>query len=69
MSTYQIWQHKRSGECYAVALSAIGAVKWASGPLHHSEHAAALEGDWDNDQELADDLSVTDGDYVIANEN
>ena len=48
----QIWQHVTSGELYAVVVDDGQSVVDAAGPLHHSEIAAALTGDWDGDVEV-----------------
>lgn len=54
--TIQLWQHKSSGETWAVEVSEAGKVLNACGPLHHSEFDAALAGEVDWDVEATEDI-------------
>lgn len=55
MATYELWRHTTSGEVYVVAVEGDSLVG-AAGPLAYTEHAAALTGDWDNDDDVLADL-------------
>lgn len=54
--TIQLWQHKTSGEKWAVEVDGNGQVLNACGPLHHSEVGAALAGNVNWDAETTEDI-------------
>lgn len=60
----ELWQHKRSGEVYAVEI-VNGRVINACGPLHHSEIAAAKQGDTNWDADVTEDIQQHQGEYKI----
>ena len=64
--TNQYWQHKTSGEVYAVQFE-NGEVFSACGPLHHSEVTSENLKDWNfnNEIELAEDLHNHQEDYRL----
>jgi hypothetical protein len=60
MLDIRLWQHKTSGETFAVRYI-IDAdyylhVMQAAGPFHYSELDAARCGDWDDDPDLAEHI-------------
>lgn len=68
MDQRQIWQHKTSGEKFAVVL-VDGILSEAAGPLHWREVEAIRAGEpFDSDVEVAADLLATQDEYKIAYE-
>lgn len=65
---YELWQHRRSGEIYAVALNGNGRVVMATGPLPHADLAAGIKALAENayEPDLAADIDATQDDYVLA---
>src|SRR5438876_854618 len=49
-----IFNHFPDGEKFAVQMNSKGEIIGASGPLHYSEFAAVLAGDWDSDAEMTE---------------
>lgn len=64
-TTYELWQHKVSGEVYAVAHD-CKTISAAAGPLHSSEWDAALTGDFDDDPEVREDLTNDSSSYKLV---
>jgi hypothetical protein len=57
-----IFNHFPSGEKFAVQMNGKGEIVGANGPLHYSEFAAILAGDWDTDAEMTEWFQ--DNDYI-----
>lgn len=57
----ELWRHAKSGERFAVQTDGSTIFK-ASGPLHHSEIAAALDGDFDGDPDVEADMAMAEDD-------
>lgn len=68
MITNQYWQHKTSGDTYAVQVDESGAVVGACGPLYFRERTQENIDDFNfnNDQEVADDLNDDQDSYRLA---
>lgn len=66
MLDIRLWQHKKSGDVYAVRYEFDDDfylhVMQAAGPLHHSEFDAALDG-FEDDPELAEVIDLHQFDY------
>jgi hypothetical protein len=68
MLDIRLWQHKTSGEIYAVRYSVAADgecvhVQQAAGPFHYSELDAARCGDWDDEIGLAQYIDQHQFDY------
>jgi hypothetical protein len=68
MLDIRLWQHKTSGEIYALVyvVAADGEcvhVQQAAGPFHYSELDAARCGDWDDEPDLAEYIDQHQFDY------
>lgn len=60
----QIWQHRTSGELFAIEIGEC-VVTGAAGPLSYSEHAAVRVGDWTSDPKMADDINADQDSYLL----
>lgn len=66
MTQRQIWQHKVSGEQYAV-IYVDGLLSEAAGPLHYNEVEAIKDGEYfENDVEIAAELLMHEDDYDLV---
>jgi hypothetical protein len=63
---YQLWMHKKSGETYVVEIAGNGKVFKANGPLHYSEEDAALDGDFDNDEDTRLWIEANQDDFNLV---
>lgn len=61
---YLIFNHSPSGEKFAVMTNTKGEIIGANGPLHDSEFAAILNGDWDSDPDVTQEFQEED--YIAA---
>ena len=63
---YEFWQHKRSGEVWAMMLDDDGEIIGSCGPLHYSEIGAAKHGDYDYTDENNEWFAEYDDDFMLA---
>ncbi len=63
-TTYQYWNHKRSGETYAVGIENNKVVE-ACGPLHYSDVQEYKPEEYEWDYELAEDINGDQESYSM----
>jgi hypothetical protein len=65
MIATELWQHRTSGEVYALQLDEHSRVIAAAGPLQPDEHQAALAEEFDGKPGLAEDIDRARDDYAL----
>ena len=65
MIARELWQHRTSGEVFAVELDAQGQATAAAGPLPPSEHQATIADQFDGRPGLADEINRARDQYEL----
>jgi hypothetical protein len=65
MIARELWQHRASGEVYAVQLDEQSQVTAAAGPLQSDEHQATIAGEFDGRPGLAEEINESREQYEL----